>query len=136
MAVCLLLGLSGCQTATLQSTSDDAASKSFATEGGKAKIYVCRLSGLAGGARVEPVFIDGRMLGQNGSGTFLVADVSPGHHTVATTASSVVVDTMAGATCFVRQKHSAWGPTSSVEQVTQAEGKQGVASCKRAAALY
>ena len=130
--------MTGCQTATptLQTASDDAAAKRFTTKGDGAKIYVYRLSGLAGGARIEPVFIDGRMLGQNGSGTFLVADVSPGHHTVATTASSISVDAKAGGTCFVRQKHSAGGPTSSVEPVTAAEGKQGVASCKRAAALY
>jgi hypothetical protein len=132
----LLLMFAGCQTATLQSTADDGAAKRFSTPPGKATIYVYRLSGLAGGARVEPVFIDGRMPGQNGSGTFLLAHVDAGQHTVATTASSLTIDANAGKAYFVRQKHSAWGPSSSVERVTEEEGKRGVIACERAAGLF
>jgi hypothetical protein len=132
----MVMSLAGCQTAILQGNAADTAAKRFATEIGKAKIYIYRLSRLAGAARIEPVFIDGRMLGQNGSGTFLVADVDAGHHTVATTASMITIDADAGTAYFVKQEHSAWGPTSSVERVTEGEGKKGIRACKLAVALY
>lgn len=131
-----LLLLSGCQTATLQNASTDAASKKFVAESGKAKIYVYRLSGLAGAIRVEPVFVDGRMLGHNGPGTFLATNVSPGEHTISTTASSISVHSEGGGVYFVQQKMSVWGPTSSVEKVSTADGEHGVASCNQAVALY
>ncbi len=128
--------LCSCQTATLQDEAGDTAAKRFGTQIGKASIYVYRSPGLAGAARIEPVFIDGRMLGQNGPGTFLVTDVEPGRHTVATTASTVTIDASANVAYFVKQEHSAWGPTSSVERVSEGEGKKDIGACKRAAALY
>lgn len=136
IALSSFVTLAGCQTATLQSAADDFAAKRFSTPPGQAIIYVYRLSGLAGAALVEPVLIDGRMLGQNGSGTFLVAHVGAGRHTVATTASSLTVDANVGRAYFVRQKHSAWGPSSSVERVTEEEGKKGVVACERAAGSF
>lgn len=132
----MLMSLAGCQTATLQSDGGDIDAKRFATEPGKAKVYVYRSSGLAGAARIEPVFIDGRMLGQNGSGTFLVTDVDAGHHTVATTASTITINAEVGSTYFVKQEHSAWGPTSALKRVTEGEGRKGVSACKRAVAVY
>ena len=39
---------------------------------GQATIYIYRLSGLVGDNRGEPVFINGRMLGQNSQRTFPV----------------------------------------------------------------
>lgn len=134
--ISLLLFLSGCQTATLQNAGTDAASKKFVAELGKAKIYVYRLSGLAGVIRVEPVFVDGRMLGHNGPGTFLTLSVSPGQHTVSTTASSISIHGEGGGVYFVKQKMSAWGPTSSVENVSTADGEHGVALCSQAVSLY
>ncbi len=125
----------GCQTTTLQSGSSDASAKRFVAEAGKSKVYVYRLSGLAGAARVEAVFLDGRMIGQNGPGTFLVADLPPGRHTISTTASSITVDANVGTPCFVRQKMSSWGPTSYVLRVSNTEGEQGVEACKLAQGL-
>jgi Protein of unknown function (DUF2846) len=136
LLVSLLLTLAGCQTATLQSTADDSAAKRFSTPPGQATIYIYRPSALAGGARVEPVFIDGRMLGQNGSGTFLMIHVGAGHHTVATTAHSLTLDADVGKAYFIRQTHSAWGPSSSLARVTEEEGKKGVVACERAAGLF
>ena len=132
----LLLWTAGCTTATLQSEANDAAAKRFVANGGKARLYVYRLPALAGAIYVEPVFVDGRMLGQNGPSTFLVADVPPGHHTVATAASSVAINAAANTAYFVKQRMSSWGPHCFVERVAEDEGKEEVAKCERAAELY
>jgi hypothetical protein len=103
---------------------------------GQATIYIYRLSGLVGDNRGEPAFIDGRMLGQNSQRTFLVTHVSAGHHTVATTTSSLTLDADVGKAYFIRQWHSVWNATSSLGRVTEEEGKKGVIACKRAAELF
>lgn len=49
---------------------------------GKAKIFVYRPSRFLSGAVAFPVFVDGRMLGSNASGTFLVTEIEGGRHTI------------------------------------------------------
>jgi hypothetical protein len=84
----------------------DAAAKSFTTNGGQANLYVYRLSAAAGGV-TYPVSLDGTPVGELAVGTFALAVVSPGPHTVLVAgkreaSSSVTVEVEPGRNVFVR----------------------------------
>lgn len=112
----------------------------FRAQSGKAAIYVYRRSGFVGGAVAHPVYLDGRILGNNGPGTFLLANVSPGSHVVSAGVTQVELTARPGKVYFVRQTAdmtmSGTMHTSSVRLVSPEEGRQGVRECKEAASNF
>lgn len=112
----------------------------FRTQPGKAAIYVYRRSGVIGSGVAHPAFLDGRILGNNGPGTFLLANVSPGSHIVSAGVTQVELTAEPGEVYFVRQTAdltiSGTGHTPSVRRVSSEEGKQGVKECKEAASNF
>jgi uncharacterized protein DUF2846 len=112
----------------------------FRAQPAKAAIYVYRRSGFVGGGVAHPVNLDGRILGNNGPGTFLLANVSPGSHIISAGVTQVALTTVPGQTYFVRQTAdmtmSGTMHTSSVRLVSPEEGKQGVKECKEAASNF
>jgi hypothetical protein len=70
---------------------------------GKAKIFVYRPSRFLAGGLVHPVYIDGRLLGSNASGTFLVTEIDPGHHIVTAGHDQHDLNAQAGQTYYYEQ---------------------------------
>jgi len=125
-----------CATAPVASEQQNASALEFRAEPGKAMIYIYRQRSPVGGDETYAVYLDGRLLGNNGPGTFLIATVSPGPHVISAGVSQTLVTTTPGAIYFVRQTgYVGMSPTNNttVRLVSLEEGKQGVRGCKQAA---
>jgi hypothetical protein len=136
-SACLLVS---CATVAMAPEQQSAEAANFRAPSGKTAIYIYRRSGVVGSAVAHPVYLDGRILGNNGPGTFLLANVSPGSHIVSAGVTQVELTAAPGEVYFVRQTAdltmSGTGHTSSVRLVSPEEGKQGVKECKEAAANF
>jgi hypothetical protein len=89
---------------------------------------------------VHRVFIDGRLLGSNASGTFLVTEVDPGHHIVAAGYDQHDLDAQAGQSYYYNQ--TVWmamydaSTATGLEEVSASEGRRGVSKCKQASTNF
>ena len=72
---------SGCASVQMAAPEKDAAAKTFAVKPGKANIYVYRNETM-GAAVKMPVVLDGRMVGDTASKTYMKLEVAPGEHRV------------------------------------------------------
>jgi len=137
LALCALLVLvlaSGCASVQMASSEQDTAAKSFAVKPGKAIIYVYRNETM-GAALKMPVALDGKLMGDTASKTYLLLEVNPGQHTVVSKTendSSVTLNTVAGRNYFLWQevKMGLLMARSNLQEVDEATGKAGVAECK------
>ena len=103
---------------------------------GKAKIFVYRPSRFLSGGVAFPVFVDGRMLGSNASGTFLVTEIEGGHHTVTAGQHQHALNAQPGESYYYNQT-VAWkwvdpSTATDLEKVSESEGRHGVSQCKQA----
>ena len=137
LSACLLVS---CATVAMAPERQNADAANFRAQPGKAAIYVYRRSGFVGGGVAHPVYLDGRILGNNGPGTFLRASVFPGSHIVSAGVTQLELTAAPGEVYFVRQTAdmtmSGTMHTSSVRRVSPEEGKQGVKECKEAASNF
>jgi hypothetical protein len=137
LSTCLLVS---CATVAMAPERQSPEAANFRAQTGKAAIYVYRRSGFVGGGVAHPVYLDGRVLGNNGPGTFLLANVSPGSHIVSAGVTQVELTAAAGEVYFVRQTAdmtmSGTMQTSSVRRVSTQEGKEGVKECKQASSNF
>ena len=109
----------------------------FRAEAGKGAIYIYRQQGAAGGRDACPVYLDGRLLGYNSPGTFLIATVSPGPRVVSAGVSQVMVTATAGGVYFVRARVAINAASiTSLRLVSSEEGKQGIKQCKQTASNF
>ena len=137
LALCALLVLvlaSGCASVQMASSEQDTAAKSFAVKPGKAIIYVYRNETM-GAALKMPVALDGKLMGDTASKTYLLLEVNPGQHTVVSKTendSSVTLNTVAGRNYFLWQevKMGLMTARSNLQEVDEATGKAGVGECK------
>lgn len=125
---------SGCASVPMASVEHDTAAKSFATKPGRANIYVYRNETM-GAAIKMPVALNGKLVGDTASKTYLLFDVAPGSHTVTSKTendSSVTVNAVAGRNYFLWQevKMGLMAARSNLQQVDEATGKAGVQECK------
>lgn len=125
---------SGCASVPMASVEHDTAAKSFATKPGRANIYVYRNETM-GAAIKMPVALNGKLVGDTASKTYLLLDVAPGSHTVTSKTendSSVTVNAVAGRNYFLWQevKMGLMAARSNLQQVDEATGKAGVQECK------
>jgi len=131
-----LLG-AGCASVPMASPEADLAAKQFKTTPGKANVYVFR-DETFGAAIKMPVLLDGRIVGDTASRTFLLKEVDPGPHQLLSKAEneSVFAFTATPDTnLFVWQevKMGVWMARSKLQQVDDAQGKARVMNCKLAA---
>jgi Protein of unknown function (DUF2846) len=137
-ALLVVVLASGCASVQMASTEQDASAKSFAVKPGKANIYVYR-NETFGAALKMPVALDGKLVGDTASKTYLLLEVSPGSHIVTSKTendSSVTVNAVAGRNYFLWQevKMGLMSARSSLQEVDEATGKAGVQECKLAEA--
>ena len=125
---------SGCASVEMASPEMDTSAKSYAVKPNKANIYVYR-NEVMGSALKMPVALNGRMVGDTASKTFLLLEVDPGSHTIVSKTENdavLKVDAVAGRNYFVWQevKMGMMVARSSLHLVDEATGKAGVAECK------
>lgn len=107
---------------------------SFQPRPGYAALYFYRPAGIIAAGGVYPAHVDGRILGNNGSGTFLFTEIPPGHHTVAGTIAQASFDAEPGKAYFVKQTVGI--AETYVHMVAEEEGRVGVSKCKQIAANF
>ena len=125
-----------CATVPVASEQQNSGTLEFRAEPGKAMIYIYRQRSPVGDDETYAVFLDGRLLGNNGPSNFLIATVSPGPHVVSAGLSQTLVTTTPGGIYFVRQTGyvgTSAANNTTVRLVSSEEGKQGVRECKQAA---
>jgi len=125
---------SGCASVPMASPEQDTAAKSFATKPGKANIYVYRNETMGAAIRM-PVALNGKLVGDTASKTYMVLEVAPGKHTMTAKTendSIVTVDAAAGRNYFLWQevKMGFAAARSNLQQVDETTGKAGVQECK------
>ncbi|PYJ68683.1 MAG: hypothetical protein DME75_12525 [Verrucomicrobia bacterium] len=107
---------------------------------GKAKIFVYRPGRLLAAGVTHRVFIDGRLLGTNASGTFLAGEIDPGRHALTAGTDQHELNALAGETYYYEQY--VWfgmadpSNATALKQVSASEGRKGVAGCKQAATSF
>ena len=133
-AVIAVVLASGCASVPMASPEQDTAAKSFATKPGKANIYVYRNETMGAAIRM-PVALNGKLVGDTASKTYMVLEVAPGKHTITSKTendSIVTVDAAAGRNYFLWQevKMGFAAARSNLQQVDETTGKAGVQECK------
>ena len=133
-AVLTAMLVSGCASVQMASDAQDSAAKTFQVKPGKANIYVFR-NETFGAALKMPVALNGRLVGDTASKTYLMMEVDPGKHTVVSKTendSTVEVNAVAGRNYFVWQevKMGLMSARSNLQIVDEATGRAGVNECK------
>jgi len=126
--------MTGCASVPMASEEQDSKAKTFTTQPGKANIYIYRNETM-GAALKMSVAVDGKMVGDTVSKTFILLSVDPGKHTLLSkTENDSTLDVMAerGKNYFVWQevKMGVWSARSKLQLVDDATGKKGVGECK------
>jgi hypothetical protein len=130
-----------CAGVPMASLELDSTAKQFTPDSQRATIYIVRPSEIATDYLTVIPIVDGRIAGELASGTYLVVLAEPGGHSVSALSTqpsdSVGILTEAGGLYFVLVK-LAWarpGDSVAVEKMPEADGRERVLKCKRAAAL-
>jgi hypothetical protein len=128
-ALCLLVA-SGCATVQMGDTQADAKLKTFIPPQNKAALYVYR-NETFGAAIKMTVILDGRILGDTASRTYLHVELEPGkHRLVSKTENDSVLDfeAIAGKIYYVWQevKMGLWQARSLLQLVDEQTGQAGV----------
>jgi hypothetical protein len=139
--VSLVIALaSGCASVQMASPDRDAEAKSFSVAPQKANIYVYR-NEVFGAAIKMPVALNGRLVGDTASKTYIRLEVPPGEHTLVSKAENDAVakiSAVAGRNYFVWQevKMGMFSARSALQEVDEATGKAGVQECKLIESVY
>jgi hypothetical protein len=126
--------LAGCASVPKAAPELDLAAKQFQPpKPGLAAVYVYRNEAFGAAARMS-VLLNGQLVGDTASRSFLYFWVGPGKHQLVSKAendSALDLEAKAGATYFVWQemKMGVFGPRSKLQLVDEATGKAGVAEC-------
>ncbi|MBI4292556.1 MAG: DUF2846 domain-containing protein [Betaproteobacteria bacterium] len=115
----------------------DSTAKRFLPRKGYSHIYLYRHETL-GGAFAMTVSLDGKVIGKTGPQTYLMWEVTPGKHEIAShteNTARITVQAKEGRNHYVWQevKMGMWQPRSQLQEMNEEEGKKGVLECKRAA---
>lgn len=135
--VVLTLAMGGCASVPMGDPQADAALKTFTPKPGKASLYVYRHETF-GAAIKMTVLLDGRLLGDTASKTYLYAELDPGkHQLISKTENDSVLDieVAAGNNYYVWQevKMGMFAARSFLQKVDDKTGQDGVLQCKLAA---
>jgi hypothetical protein len=129
--------LGGCASVPMADPAQDAALKTFTAKPGKSAIYVYR-NETFGAAIKMTVLLDGKLMGDTASKTYLYAEVDPGkHQLISKTENDSVLDldTVAGQVYYVWQevKMGVFAARSFLQKVEADKGQPGVLESKLAA---
>ncbi len=132
-----ILALAGCASVPMGDPKRDAELKTFAVAQDKAGIYVYRNESMGGAVKME-VSIDGQLIGQTAAKTYFYKDVTPGKHTVTSTAENtdtLEVEVKPGTLAYIWQevKMGLLYARTKLHLVSEAEGKKGVQETSLAA---
>ncbi|MFK0311776.1 DUF2846 domain-containing protein [Pseudomonas sp. NPDC090233] len=131
--------LQGCTSVPMAHPYEDAQMKRFETVADKSRIYIYRNETM--GAAIQwMVSIDGRMIGATAKDTYLVAEVTPGEHTISCTGGEfhmLKVTAEAGKNLYIWQEmRMGFGNAKTqLHVMSEAEGKAGVMGTKLAGTL-
>ncbi len=125
-----MLIVSGCASVQMGDTQVDAKLKTFTPPKDKAALYVYR-NETFGAALKMTVLLDGKILGDTASKTYLHADLEPGkHRLISKTENDSVLDfeAIAGKIYYVWQevKMGLWQARSQLQMVDEKTGQAGV----------
>ena len=126
----LALAISGCASVPMGDPTQDAALKTFSVAKDKAGIYVYRNESMGAAVKMG-VSIDGQAIGQTAAKTYFYKEVTPGKHTVSSTAENtdtLEVDAKPGTLTFIWQevKMGLLYARNKLHLVSEEEGKKGV----------
>jgi Protein of unknown function (DUF2846) len=138
LVVLSVLLLGGCASVQMASDADDLAAKKFVTKPDVGRLYVYRNESM-GAAIKMPVSIDGQIVGETASKTYLMFDLKPGAHVIRSHTENtpeLSINAAAGKLYFVWQevKMGMWQAGSALHLVDQLQGRDGVFECKLATA--
>src|SRR3974390_2679839 len=131
--VCLAALLAACATVPMGSPEDDIRAKSFFTRPDKASIYLYRPESLGFAAPIT-IAIDGRVTGKTLGQTYLLLEVDPGEHEIASLSEDMAtlrLNAEPGKSYYVWQevKVGLWKVRSRLHEMSEAQGRSGVAEC-------
>jgi hypothetical protein len=134
--LCLLVAaflIPACASIPMGSQQEDLVAKAFVARPGKAAIYVYRSETLGFAAPIM-VAVDGRPVGKTLGQTYLVLELEPGEHEIASIAedmATVRVMAQAGKSYYIWQevKVGMWKVRSRLQEVGESQGQSGVAEC-------
>jgi Protein of unknown function (DUF2846) len=126
----VVLAICGCASVPMGDPQQDAALKTFKTAPDKAGIYIYRNESMGAAVKMD-VAVDGEPIGQTAAKTYLFKEVSPGKHTVTSSAENtdtLEVDVKQGTLAYVWQevKMGLLYARTKLHLVTEEEGKKGV----------
>lgn len=132
-----VVALAGCAAVPMGDSKRDAELKSFTVVQDRAGIYVYRNESLGAGVKMD-ISIDGKIVGQSAAKTYFYQEVSPGKHTVASTAENtdtLEVDVRPGTLAFIWQevKMGLLYARTRLHLVSEDEGRKGVLASRLAA---
>jgi hypothetical protein len=127
----ILFLLTGCASVPLADPEQDAKLKSFTVKSDRAALYVYRNEILFGGMWGKfTVLLDGRLLGDTASMTYLYAELAPGKHRLKSQSGSndflLSFDTVAGKIYYVWQQRN----SGQLQLVDENTGQAGVLQSK------
>lgn len=128
--VVLALVMSGCASVSMGDPTRDAELKSFKTSPDKARLYVYR-NETFGAAIKMTVLLDGKILGDTASKTYLFAEIDPGNHRlISKTENDATLDftAVSGRIYYVWQevKMGLFAARSQLQLVDEQTGQAGV----------
>lgn len=128
----------GCASVPTTNPSLDAEAKSFNPAPGSSVAYVYRPKQASGWAVALNIVLDGKLVGANAPGTFLMLPLMPGPHVVSSRAprdsSTVRFEATADSAYFFEQRPrwGWWHTRTSLERVSSVRGRTAVGRSKRA----
>ncbi len=124
--------------APLTPSTLDLAAKDFIFVPKRSNIYIFRTKGGQGQNILFQVFLDGRLLGGIGTGTYLLAETPPGTHSIAAFShenqNSVTLKVEEGKNYYLEIEAKLEEATLRVtmKQVEEGMGRRGIVACQRA----
>jgi hypothetical protein len=126
--------LAGCAAVPMGTNEEDELAKSFVARPGKANIYLYRPETLGFAAPIA-VAVNGRFTGKTLGQTYLMLQVDPGEHEIASLGEDMAtlrLRAQAGRSYYVWQevKVGMWKVRSRLHEVDEAVGRSGVGECR------
>ena len=133
-ALALAVLASGCVSVPMASPERDSAAKTFTVKPDKANIYVYRNETL-GAAMKMPIVLNGKLVADTASMTYLLLEVPPGSHKLVSKTendATLMLNADAGRNYFIWQeaKMGGFAPRSALHLVDESTGKAGIKECK------
>ncbi len=137
LMVIFLFGFVGCASVRMGDPAKDSMLKTFTSKPALAGLYIYRNESMAGSILMD-VKVDGKLLGQTAANTYLYTEVSPGTHTIISSAEnsdSLEIKAVAGRLYYIWQevKFGFLSARTKLHLVEKEEGQKGVLDTKLAA---